>query len=321
MQYPFRRFLLCTVLALLSGLAWAGYPERPVKLVLPLPAGSATDVVARILAAALSESVGQSIVVENRPGADGAIAGAYVAKATADGYTLLFGTNSPMAAAPAMHKAPPYDPARDFTPISLVGRYSSFLWVNDSLPFRSLGQVLDYARANPGKLTYATGNTGGMVAMAQMLSLAGKVKMTHVPYKGEPAALIDVVSNRVQLMFATPSAAQGYAREGKLRALVTTLSERSPGAPDVPTMAEAGLPDFSITLWAGIYGPSGVPEEIVTRLSNEINRALGREDVRRQLMAQQFFPEASTSQGLAEFTRAQLASYAQTLREAGFQPE
>jgi len=321
MQYPFKCFVLCIALISWSWPAGAAYPDRPVKLVLPLPAGSATDVVARILAGAVSESLGQPVVVENRPGADGAIAGAYVAKAPADGYTLLFGTNSPMAAAPAMRKTPPYDPVGDFTPISLVGRYSSFLWVNSSLSFRSLREVLDYARANPGKLTYATGNTGGMVAMAQMLSLAGKIKMTHIPYKGEPAALIDVVSNRVQLMFATPSAAGGYARDGKLRALVTTLSARSPGEPAVPTMAEAGLPEFSITLWAGLYGPPGMPAELAKRLSDEVGKALGREEVRRQLVAQQFFPEASTPQYLADFTRDQLAAYAKTLREAGFQPD
>lgn len=187
-------------------LAHAEYPDRPIRMVLPLPPGSATDTVARILAGSMERSMKQSIVIDNRPGGDGAISGQFVAKSPADGYTLLFATNSPMSAVPALKKQPGYDPVRDFTPISLVGRYSSILWVNAASPFTSLQEMVQYARANPNKLSYATGNTGGMVAMAQMLSLLGGLKLVHVPYKGEPAALIDVISDRVQMMFATPSA-------------------------------------------------------------------------------------------------------------------
>lgn len=317
---PYRLLMIAGMLAA-GSVAGADYPERPIRMVLPLPVGSATDTVARILANTMERSLKQTIVVDNRPGGDGAIAGQFVAKATADGYTLLFGTNSPMSAVPALKKQPGYDPVLDFTPISLVGRYSSFLWLNAASPFNTLQEMIQYARANPVKLSYGTGNTGGMVAMAQMLALAGGLKLVHVPYKGEPAALIDVISGRVDMMFATPTAAGAYAREGKLKPLVTTLPQRSAGYPQVPTMAEAGVPGFSITLWGGIFAPAKVPRAVVERLSREVNQALAQPSVREQLERQQFFAQGSTAQELAQFTKEQVESYRRVLREAGVQPE
>ncbi|MEA3153456.1 MAG: hypothetical protein QOK44_1045 [Betaproteobacteria bacterium] len=316
-------FRLIAVVGMLTAasLAHADYPDRPIRMVLPLPPGSATDTVARILAGSMERSMKQTFVVDNRPGGDGAIAGRLVAKSPADGYTLLFGTNSPMSVVPALNKQPGYDPVQDFTPISLVGQYSSFLWVNSASAFNTLQEMIQYARANPDKLSYATGNTGGMVAMAQMLSLAGGPKLVHVPYKGEPAALIDVISNRVQMMFATPTAAGGYAKEGKLRPLVTTLAQRSPAYPQVPTMGEAGVPGFSITLWGGIFAPAKLPPTITERLTREVNLALAQPEVRQQLERQQFFGQGSSSQELERFTREQLDAYRRALREARMQPE
>jgi tripartite-type tricarboxylate transporter receptor subunit TctC len=316
-------FRLIAVVGMLTAasLAHADYPDRPIRMVLPLPPGSATDTVARILAGSMERSMKQTFVVDNRPGGDGAIAGRLVAKSPADGYTLLFGTNSPMSVVPALNKQPGYDPVQDFTPISLVGQYSSFLWVNSASAFNTLQEMIQYARANPDKLSYATGNTGGMVAMAQMLSLTGGPKLVHVPYRGEPAALIDVISNRVQMMFATPTAAGGYAKEGKLRPLVTTLAQRSPAYPQVPTMGEAGVPGFSITLWGGIFAPAKLPPTITERLTREVNLALAQPEVRQQLERQQFFGQGSSSQELQRFTREQLDAYRRALREAGMQPE
>jgi tripartite-type tricarboxylate transporter receptor subunit TctC len=315
------RPIAMAALVLWMGSAWSQFPTRPIKLIAPLPAGTATDTVARILANSLGASLGQPVLVENKAGADGAIAGAEVAKALPDGYTLLFGTNSPMSAVPALRKLPPYDPVKDFTPITLVGRYSSFLWVNSTIPVKTLKEFIEYARANPGKLNYATGNTGGIVAMAQLLSLAGDLKLVHVPYKGEPAAILDLVSNLVQVMFATPTTASGYAKEGKLRALGTTLPSRSPGAPDVPTIAEAGLPKFSISLWAAVFGPARMQPAVVDRLSNEFNAALSRPEVKELMERQQFFTQGSTPRELEAYTREQLEIYSRTLREAGVQPE
>jgi tripartite-type tricarboxylate transporter receptor subunit TctC len=311
---------LCAAAVLIATPASAQYPDRPIKLVLPLPAGSATDSVARVLARSMERSLRQPIVIENRAGADGAIAAQAVARAEPDGYTLFFATNSPMSAVPAMKREPGYDPTTDFTPISLVGRYSSFLWVNADVPIRSLQDLIIFARDNPGKLTYATGNTGGQVAMLQLLTLAGRLSLTHVPYRGEPAAIIDVVSGRIPLMFATPTTAGSFAKEGKLRALVTTLAQRSSAFPDVPTIHEAGLPGFSITLWAGIFGPAALPADIVRRLNEAVRAAVRDPEVVQLLEAQQFFGEGSTAEELQRLTAEQLVAYRAALRGAGVEP-
>ncbi len=312
------------MLAVTALLATAGplaaqdkYPDRPIKLILPLPTGSATDTVARLLAKSLERSLGQAIIVDNKAGGDGAIAAQAAAKAPADGYTLFFATNSPMSAVPALRKTPGYAPLEDFTPISLVGRYSQFLWVSASSPFHSLQDLIRYSKEHPDKLSYATGNTGGMVGMSQLMGLVGHPKMVHVPYKGEPAALIDVVADRVDVIIATPSAAGGYAADGKLRPLVTTLAERSAAYPEVPTMAEAGVPEFSITLWGGLFGPAGLDPAIVERLVREVRSALAQPDLRKQLQQLQFFPQASGSDELRRFTEEQLVAYKDVLRGAG----
>lgn len=319
-----RRLQLWLALAMIVAaptIARAEYPDRPIKLILPLPTGSATDTVARLLARSMEQSMKQPIVVENRAGGDGTIAAQLAAKAVPDGYTLFFGTNSPMSAVPALKKQPGYDPTKDFTPISLVGRYSQFLWVNASSPFRSLQDLIQYAHANPDKLSYATGNTGGIVGMSQLLALAGHPKLVHVPYRGEPAALLDVVADRVQIILATPTAAGGYAADGKVRALATTLPERSPKYPNVPTMKEAGVPGFSITLWGGLFGPANLSPAVIDRLSKEVELALAQPELRQQLERQQFFPQSSKPDFLERFVHEQLDAYRTVLHEAGVQPE
>ena len=210
------RILAGLALAAIAASAAAQYPNKPIKLIVPFPAGSATDTISRILGNSVSQSIGQTIVVENKAGADGAIAGAEVAKAPPDGYTLLMATNSPMAVAPAMKKVPPYDPVNDFTPITDIGRYTFFLFAYAGLPQKTLAELIAYAKANPGKLAYATGNTTGIVSFAQFSSLAG-IQMLHVPYKGEPAAITDLIAGRVQLIFATPTTGLAHVKDGKLR--------------------------------------------------------------------------------------------------------
>src|SRR5471032_1678156 len=195
----FRRIAAFASLLLVALPALAQFPSKPVRMLVPFPAGSATDTVARILAPALSQSLGQPVVVENKPGADGAIAGMEVVRAAPDGHTIMLGTNSPLTAVPTLRKEPPYS-ISDFTPISTAGRYTFLLFVNADVPARTLGELLAYARANPDKLNYATGNTTGILSTAQLMSL-GKIKMVQVPYKGEPAAITDLVGGRVQVMF------------------------------------------------------------------------------------------------------------------------
>ena len=316
-------FVATAVLAIpgvFPGVALAQFPAKPIRVVVPFPAGSSTDSVTRVLANSVSQSIGQPLVVENKAGADGAIAAAEVAKAPADGYTLLMATNSPMSAVPAMKKNPPYDPVADFTPISDVGRYTFFIVVHPSVPAKTLAELISYARANPGKLNYATGNTTGIVSTAFFASQA-KIDMLHVPYKGEPQAITDLVAGRVQLMFASSGTSLPHVREGKLRALVTTLPKRSGILPEVPSIAEAGMPQFSITSWAGLFGPAKMPRDVVERLNREFGAAMTRADVQTGMDRLAFALSPSSPEQLGVFVKDQMESYRRTLRAAGVEPE
>lgn len=310
------------VLALLvvSGAAEAQFPAKPIRVVVPFPVGSATDTITRVLAQSVSQSIGQTVVVENKAGADGAIAAGEVAKAAPDGHTLLMATNSPMSAVPAMKKNPPYDPVADFTPITDVGRYTFFIVVHPSVPAKTLKELIDHARANPGKVNYATGNTTGIVSTAFFASLA-KIDLVHVPYKGEPQALTDLVAGRVQLMFCSSGTSMPQIREGKLRPIVTTLAKRTHLLPELPTIAEAGMPEFSITSWAGLFGPAKMPAAVVERLNKEFVAAMGRSDVQAAMEKQAFALSPSSPRELAAFVKEQMESYRRILRAAGVEPD
>jgi tripartite-type tricarboxylate transporter receptor subunit TctC len=315
-----RRFLLLAAALLFAAPLLAQYPNKPIRIVVPFPAGSATDVVARILGQSVGAAVGQPVIVDNKVGADGAIAGLEVVRAAPDGYTLLLATNSPMAAMPAMKKVPPYDPVADFTPITDVGRYTFFLYTTAELPIKTFQELVAYAKANPGKLNYATGNTTGIVSFAQMDSLVG-IDMTHVPYKGEPQGITDLVSGRVHVMWATPTTGLSHVKDGKLRAIATNLKARSSLLPDVPTMAEVGVPQYSVVSWAALYGPAKMPREILTRLNKEFADAMKRPDVIAAMDKQAFQMNPTTSEELGAFTKSQMEAYRTILRAAGVQPE
>jgi tripartite-type tricarboxylate transporter receptor subunit TctC len=313
------RKIVCAAL-LFACSAHAQYPAKPIRVVVPFPAGSSTDIITRVLASSVSQALGQTLVVDNKAGADGAIAAAEVAKAAPDGYTLLMATNSPMSAVPALKKAPPYDPVADFTPITDIGRYTFFILVHPSVPAKTLKELIDYARANPGKLNYATGNTTGIVSTAYFASLA-RIELVHVPYKGEPQAVTDLVAGRVQLMFCSSGTSIAHIRDGRLRALVTTLGKRSQLLPEVPTIAEAGMPQFSITSWAGLFGPARMPREVVERLNKEFVAAMARSEVQAAMEKAAFALNPSTPGELAAFVQEQMESYRRILRAAGVEPE
>ncbi len=300
--------------------AAAEYPDRPIKIVCPMPAGSAADALTRIIGARLSETLGQSVVVDNKPGADGAIAAEFVAKSPPDGYTLFLGTNSPLAAVPVLKRSPPYDALRDFTPISFVGKYTMFLVVNPAVPARSVGELVELARTRPGKLNMGTGTTGGLVNAAQLASL-GKVDLLQVPYKGEPPGVLDLVAGRVDVMFATPTTAMAHIKEGKLRALGVALDARSPLLPDVPTMAEAGMPRFANVTWAAILGPAKMPPEVVSRLNRAIVEALSNADVREKLDRQAIEIASSSPEQLSTFMKTQIDVWKRTADETGMKIE
>ena len=310
---------LLTLALLVATSAFAQYPTKPIRVLVPFGAGSSTDIVMRILAQPLSQSLGQAVVVENKPGADGAIAAAEVAKAAPDGYTLLLATNSPLSAAPHLRKLP-YDALADFTPITLVGNYTFFVLVHPGVPARRLAELIAYARANPGKLNYGTGNTSGIVMTATLASQAG-IEMVHVPYKSEPPAITDLLSGNIQVMISSYATVAPHLREGRLRALVTTLPNRSPLMPEVPAIVEVGFPKFSVSPWAGMFGPARMPKDIHERLNRELNALVRRQDVRESLLRQAFDPKGSSTDEFAAYVRAQYDIWGRAIREAGIQPE
>lgn len=296
------------------------YPSKSIRLVVPFPAGSTTDMVARTYSVQVSQALGQPVVVENKAGADGLIAGQEVSRASGDGYTLFLATNSPMAAGPAMKKNPPYDPLKDFSPIADLGRYTFFMVVHPSVPANSLADLVKLAKESPGKLSYATGNTTGILGVAQFCSLAG-IQMTHVPYKGEPQAMLDLLAGRVQAMMVSSGTSIAHLREGKIRALAVATASRSPLLPNVPTMVEAGVSKFTITSWAAVYGPPNMPKAIVERLNKEFMTAAQRPEVKAAMEKIAFIQTGSTPEGLAAHTKEQYDSYRAALRAAGIEPE
>lgn len=306
--------------AIAGGAAAQAYPSKPIRLVVPFPPGSATDTIARAFGASVGQAMGQPMLVENKAGADGAISGAEVARSAPDGYTLFFATNSPIVAAPSMKKNPPYESMRDFTPIADMGRYTFFLVVHPSVPAKTVAEFVKHAKDNPGKVSYATGNTTGIFSTAQFASLT-EIQMVHVPYKGEPQALTDLIAGRVQAMFVSAGTSVPHIKEGRLRALATIVSTRSPVLPDVPTIVEAGVPKFSITSWAALYGPAKMPREVVDRVNKEFLAAMKRPEVSAVMDKQAFVMTGSTPEQLATFTRQQLEDYRNMMKTAGMEQE
>ncbi len=299
--------------ALLATAALAQYPVKPIRIVAPFPPGGALDVVGRILAPPMSQTLGQPVVIENRPGADGAIAADLVAKSTPDGYTLLLASYTVLSALPNVRKNIPFDPIGDFTPIGSVGKLSFFLVIHPSLPVSKASELIQYARANPGKLNYGSANATSMLGPALLMSFAD-LDMRAVPYKGEALALNDLLSGRVHLMFISGTLVP-HVRNGKLRALATTLDSRSPLLPEVPTMVEAGLPPFPINPWIALIAPAKTPKDIVERLSRETNLALRRPEVRTQLDNQAFEGAGSTPEEMGAVMRQQLEAWRRTISE------
>jgi tripartite-type tricarboxylate transporter receptor subunit TctC len=295
------------------------YPSKPIRLIVPFPAAGTADIAARTVAQALSQGLGQPIVVDNRGGADGAIAGAAVIGSAPDGYTLFFGTNTALNAAPTLHKTPPYDPVTAFTPISLVGKFGFFLIVHESVPAKNVGELLAYLRANPGKLNYGTGNGTSILSTAQFAA-AEKVEMVHIPYKGDAPAYGDLIAGRIQLMIGTLAAGVlPQVKEGKLRALVAMLPNRSPLLPDTPTAVEAGLRGLTITPWGGLFGPPGLPKEVVERVAHEMQAVATRRDIREALDRIAFELQASTPEELSVLLSDQLLTWRRAVQDLGIE--
>jgi tripartite-type tricarboxylate transporter receptor subunit TctC len=312
--------LLLVALALSGSAAFAQtYPAKPIRLVVPFPPGGSADVVARSVANAMGQGLGQPVVVENKAGADGIIASELVMKSPPDGYTLLLATNTAFNAAPILHKAVPYNPVADFTPVGKVGNFGFFVFVNDTVPARNLAELIEHARANPGKVTYGSGNSTSIIATARLAQQA-RVNLVHVPYKGDAPMTLDLLAGRVNMAIATGTLLP-HVREGKLRILATLLPQRMGSLPDVPTLPEAGAEQIPMTPWAGIFGPAKMPKEVVDRLARELTRALAQPEVRSQLEAVAFQPQGSSAEELAVLLRDQIEIWARAGKDAGITPQ
>jgi tripartite-type tricarboxylate transporter receptor subunit TctC len=318
-----RKLFHALALALLAAgqPALAQYPSKPIRFVVGFPPGGSADPTTRILAAALQPALGQPVVVENKPGADSAIGADFVARSAPDGYTIFFGSNSAMTAAVALKKQPMYDPLKDFTPLSLVGRATVIFYSHPSVPATNLKEFIAYAKANPGKLAYGTGNPLSILYHVQLAQATG-IEMLHVPYKGEGPLMPDIIAGRVHSSFLSQGAAIGLAKEGKLRALAVLLERRTPLLPETPTIEEAaGAPTVTVRQWAGVFGPPKMPRDIVDRLNREITAVLKKPEVVEQLQRYGYNAEGSTPEGLLALNRDDLAMWRRLMKEARMEPD
>lgn len=306
----------------LQGRAQAGaFPSRPLRMVVAFGPGSGSDIVARLMAEDMHASLGQPVVVENKPGASAQIAAEFVAKSPPDGYTLLLTTNTAHSANPFLFRKLNYDPLRDFTQIARVGYVPYVVVVQPASPFNTLSELVGWARANPGKLAYGYGNSTSQVAGAAFARRA-RIDATAVAYKSMPPALNDLMGGQVHVLFADLASANPFLKSQRIKPLAFTLDKRSALMPDLPTMSETpGFEGFEVTSWIGVVGPAGMPREVVERLAGEVGRSLGKPALRERFAGLGVEPAPSTPQEMEQFVRQQLESWRVKIQEAGIQPE
>ena len=301
-----------------SAQAPSAYPSRPVKLVIPFPPGGPLDIVGRAIAQKLSEAWGQSVVVDNRPGAGGNIGADVVAKSAPDGYTILMGALSTHAVNPSLYAKMPYDAIADFAPITLVAVTPNVLVVNATLPVNSAKQFIAYAKANSGKLAFGSGSNGSAGHLAgELFKVDTGTDITHIPYKGGAPATQALLAGDTQFMFDNLANAMPQVKAGKLKALAVTTAERSKLAPDLPTMAEAGLPGFNISTWFGLFAPAGTPKEIIAKWNAEVAKILNSQEMRDKLIAQGAEPSPTTPEQFAAFVKSEIPKYAKIIKASG----
>jgi tripartite-type tricarboxylate transporter receptor subunit TctC len=319
-----RRLLGLTALALLGSVTMAAaqdaFPTRPVSLVIPFPAGGSTDLVGRIIAEKMSSLLGQQVVVENRGGAGGNVGSAAVAKAEPDGYTLLIGTVATHAINAALYKKLPFDPVADFAPVSLLVVVPNVLVVNPDFPAQNVQELIALAKEKPGELSYASSGNGTPLHLSGELfkSMAG-IDIVHVPYKGSGPALIDVIGGHVPIMFDNLPSSTGYMEAGKLRGLAVTTAERAPSMPDLPTIAESGLPGYETYTWNALFAPAGTPPEVIAKLNEVAVAAVNDPEVQAKLADVGASVVGSTPEKLGEHVKAEMAKWAPVVKASGAQ--
>jgi len=318
------RILAVAAITVGSTPCWAqrgGYPERPVRVVVPFPAGGAIDIIARHTTQDLSKALETQLLVDNRSGAGGALGTELAARAAPDGYTLLVSSTSPMAINPHINKVG-YDPLTSFSAVGMIASSPQMLVVPPALPVRSVKEFVALARSKPGALTFASSGVGTIIHVtAEMFAQQAGVRLLHVPYKGAAPAVVDTVTGQVTMLFAAYSSVAAQVKAGKLRALALTSPKRMAIAPELPTVAESGLPGFESTQWWAISGPAGMPAAVVGRLNTELNRVLRSDDMRKRLAAEGSEPAPGTPAELNAYVKADFEKWGQVIRRVGIKPE
>ena len=321
-----RLFDVALAATLVAGAAGAAeqpqYPRRPISLVVPFPPGAATDAFARVIARRMVDVLGQQIVVVNRDGASGIIGTDSVARAAPDGYTLVWGTSSGLAILPALKQKLPFDPQRDFAPVSLGAKLAYVLVVHPSVPASSVKQLIAIARAKPGAMNYASAGTGGAPHLAgELFKSMAKIDIVHVPYRGTALFATDLVAGQVDLAFASPVTTLPFTSNGRLKPLAVTVNRRIDVYPDLPTMSEAALPGYELTQWYAMLAPAKTPADVVATLNAAMRKALDDPEVKKRLTSEGGIPAPTTPEGLMSFIRAETAKYEKIVAAAGIKTE
>ncbi|HTP95067.1 MAG TPA: tripartite tricarboxylate transporter substrate binding protein [Burkholderiales bacterium] len=312
-----RTLILCIALLAASGTAWAqtGYPVRPIRMVVGFPAGGGNDIVARLFGARLQEAWGQPVVVDNKPGANAIIASEFVARSAPDGYTLLVGASGQMTVNPGLYSSLPYDPVRDFAPVTMFGSFPLVFAVHPSLPANSVRELIQLVKTSPAKFNYSAGSTAFQLATELFKILAG-VEIQHIPFKGSAQAINAVLTNDAQMTLVDTPPAVPQIKSGKLRGLAVTSRERAPSLPELPTMIEAGVPDYEVMLWISLFAPAATPPAIVRQLHQQLVKLLQLPDIREKVAALGMQPVGSTPEELAAVIKTDMAKWAKVAKTA-----
>jgi tripartite-type tricarboxylate transporter receptor subunit TctC len=317
-----KNILLILVLLLQTPLLHAAYPDRPIRLIVAYPPGGGTDIIARLIAPELSKRLGQTITIENRGGASGNIGTEAAVNSAPNGYTLLMGNIGPNAINVSIFKKLPFHPEKDLAPISLVAITPNILVANNNLPVKSIADLIAFAKSSPGKINYPSAGAGTSSHLAGVLfSSIAQVDMVHVPYKGGGLAMNDLLGGQVDIFFATMPAAMPFIKSGKLKTLAVTSEKRSVVLPNVPTIAESGMPGYSASTWYGIYAPKGTPTDIVHKIHEATVEVLKIPELREQLIQRGFEPIGNTPDQFASFISSEITKWAKVVKIAGIEPE
>ncbi|MDM0047145.1 tripartite tricarboxylate transporter substrate binding protein [Variovorax dokdonensis] len=320
---PTRRFALAAIASAAAAMlpfsaAADNFPSKPITIIVPFAAGGTTDILARIVGQALGADLGQSVVIDNRAGAGGNIGGQLAARSPADGYTLFMGTVGTHAINESLYKKMPFDPIKDFAPLSRVATVPNLLVANPAQPFKTVPELIAYAKANPGKVNFGSSGSGSSIHLSgELFKSMAKVDMVHIPYRGSAPAVNDLLGNQIAIMFDNMPSAIQHVRAGKLRPIAVTTAKRSPELPDVPTIAEAGVPGYEATSWFGLFAPAGTPAPIVAQLNKSLVKVLNQPEVKQKIAAQGGDVVAETPEQFAAFIKAETLKWSKVVKESG----